>query len=512
MKIKLILFFLCFSLLNFAQSRIFANAINETNLAEDQKINNNLASTYLLTKYYAQSSFHLKSDLEIVLPSGRIIKADFLKSYHYSNKSESSVYAIENEAKSELVLSQSGNIITGMYASQSGEKVIFHQLNNQLFAVSTVSEAAIISKDSQTDFIKNENSASQKVNANICLETTAICPSTIIDVMVLFTTDAKNSWGGTAQSNAFVATAITNFNTALQNSGVQNVFINLVYSGEIQYTESGSLSTDLPRFRNNNDGYMDDVHTLRSLYGADLCALVTSTPNNTCGLGYLNINPSNYNASAAFSATVFSCVVSNYSMAHEMGHNMGLNHDWYVEQSAEPCSQHHGYTNQTAIALGTSSVNSQRWRTIMAYNNECSDSGFNCTRINRWANPDINFNSEPTGVAIGNMNPSNEAFGFMRFACVVAQFMPTSNLGNFEIKTNEIRDFTVFPNPAKDEINIWIKNDERYHFKIVNVLGQIVLSSDKKTINVKGLASGEYFLNVYTEKNSLVGSRKFIKK
>ncbi|MFY1046892.1 M12 family metallo-peptidase [Chryseobacterium sp. GP-SGM7] len=512
MKIKITFFVLFCSIVIFAQNRVFQNTISENNLSEQQKLDKTLSATYILTKYYTQSSFDLKSDFEIILPSSRIIKAKFSKSFLYTNKAESSVFNIENEPKSELVLSKAGNAITGMYTSVLGEKVIFHQLENNLFAVSTVSEAALISKDSATDFVLNNSSASQKVNPNVCLQATAVCPATTIDVLIVYTSAARAAWGGVAQSNSFAATSITNFNTALINSGVSNTTINLVYSGEINYTESGNISTDLSRFRTANDGFLDVVQTLRTTYGADLCALVTATPTNTCGLGYLNTNPTNYTANSAFTVTLFNCVVSNYSLAHEMGHNMGLNHDWFVSTSTTPCENHHGYTNQTAISLGTSSTNSQRWRTIMAYNDECVNSGISCTRINRWANPAVNYNSEPTGIAIGNPNPSNEAFGFARFACVVSQFMPTANLGTVEIKNTDVKDFTVFPNPAKDEINIWIKNDEAHIFKVINVLGQVILTTDKKTINLTGIPAGEYFISVYSDGNSLIATKKFIKK
>lgn len=512
MRNKITFLMLFCSIIIFSQNKIFQNSISESSLNSEQKISKDLASTYLSTKYYTQSSFGLQSDLTIILPDNREIKAEFSRIFKYSNGSESSVFNVQNEPKSELVFSKAGNAITGMYVSVSGEKIIFHQLDTNLFAVSVVNEASLIQRDSHEDFVVNNSTISQKVNSNICLDATPVCPSTTIDVLIVYTSAARASWGGVSQSNSFAATAITNFNTALINSGVTNTFINLVYSGEIFYTESGSISTDLANFRNNGDGFLDDVHALRSTYGADLCALVTAAPTNTCGLGYLNTNPTNYSANAAFSVTLFNCVVSNYSLSHEMGHNMGLRHDWFVDSSTTPCSNHHGYVNQTAVLLGTSSASSQRWRTIMAYNDECTTNGISCARINRWANPNVNYNSEPTGVAIGNPNPSNEAFGFSRFACVVSQFMPTSSLGTFEVGNRDVKDFTVFPNPAKDEINIWIKNDEAYVYKVVNVLGQIVISSDKKTINLKGLPSGEYFLNVYSDKNTFIASKKFIVK
>ncbi|CAD7809755.1 hypothetical protein CHRY9390_02062 [Chryseobacterium aquaeductus] len=512
MKIQLTSLLLFFATFLSAQNKIFQNPVSENSLNTTQKLSSNLASNYITTKYYTQSTFDLKSGLEIPLPNNKVIKAQYSRSFSYSNNTESSVYTVENEPKSDLVLSKSGNIITGMYASESGEKIIFHQTASNIFAVSIVSESKLINQDSKNDFILDEAAINQKVNANICLSTTPVCPTTIIDVLVVYTTDARIAWGGVAQSDSFVATAITNFNTALINSGVTNVSINLVYTGEIIYTESGSSYTDLASFRNSTDGVMDDVHTLRTTYGADLCALITSSPGDVCGLGYLNSDPTNYSANSAFTVSIYSCVVSNYTLAHEMGHNMGLNHDWFVSQSTTPCEHHHGYSNQTAVSLGTSSTNSQRWRTIMAYNDECAGSGINCSRINRWANPAVNYNFETTGVAIGNPNPSNEAFGFARFACVVSQFMPTANLSTIEIFSADVKDFTIFPNPAKEEINIWIKNDEKYTFKIINALGQIVLTTDKKSITLSGLSSGEYFLSFYNDKNSLVGSKKFIKK
>lgn len=510
MKILSVCLLLCCSIL-FSQNKIFQQSINENNLNDNQKISKNLASTYFLTKYYLQSYFDLTSDLEIKLPNNRTIKAKLSKTFNYTNKSASYTYFVENESESELVFSKYDDMVTGMYASSSGEKIIFHQTDHDTFAVSMVSEASLIERDSKNDFILNESAINQKVNANICLETTPVCPATTIDVLVVFTPAARISWGGVAQSNSFIATAITNFNMSLINSGIPNITINLVYSGEIPYTESGDIYIDLPRFRNNNDGFMDSVHTLRTTYGADLCGLITSTPTNICGLGYLNTSSTNYSNTSAFTVSLLNCAVSNYTLSHEMGHNMGLRHDWYVDTNTTPCSNQHGYVNQTAVNLGTSSTTSQRWRTMMAYNDQCSVNGINCPKANRWANPAVNYNSEPTGIAIGNPNPSNEAFGFARFACVVSQFMPTANLGTFEIKDiNNLNFITVYPNPTKDEINILIKNNDQYTFKIMNSLGQIVITSDKKNINLRGLSSGDYFLNVYTDKNSFVGSKKFI--
>lgn len=511
MKIKFTAWVLLCTSLFYAQNRVFQNSVNENTLTTTQKITKDLASSYIQTKYYHQTSFDLKSNLQIMLPDGKQITALFNRTYSYTNKSESYVYRIEDDPKAELILSKYNNTVAGMYASGSGEKVMFQQTDTEVYALSTVSDSKMISQDSKDDYILDIPAGSlNKVNSNICLDTTPVCPATRIDVMVVFTSAAKTAWGGLPQSNAFIATAITNFNTALTNSGVSNVTINLAYSGEISYTESGNISTDLARFRNNNDSYMDEIHTLRTTYGADICTLITSTPTNTCGLGYLNTSPTNYTGTSGFSVSLYNCAVSNYSLAHEMGHNMGLRHDWYVDTNTTPCGHHHGYTNRTAINLGTSSVSSQRWRTIMAYNDECSATGFNCSRINRWANPGINYNSEPTGIAIGNTNPSNEAYAFSRFACAVSQFMPTAAVLKTAETTLQNKEFSIYPNPVKEVLNISIKDSGKYTFTIINSLGQQVKNTAERNINLKGWPSGEYFLNVYDEKKSLVGSKKFI--
>ncbi|REC48066.1 M12 family metallo-peptidase [Chryseobacterium pennipullorum] len=511
MKTKLAILVLFCATLLYAQNRVFQNPINESTLKTNQKVSRELSSTYLLTKYYSQPSFNLRSDLQITLPTGNEITAKFIRTYSYSNKSESYVYAVENDPKAELVLSKYDNTITGMYASGTGEKIMFHQTDASVFALSVVSDSKIINQDSIDDYILDKTESFNRANSNVCSSSTPVCPATRIDVMIVFTTAAKNAWGGLSQSNSFVATAITNFNTALTNSGVSNVTINLVYSGEIAYTESGSLSTDLPRLRNNNDGFMDSVHSLRTTYGADLCALVTSTPTNTCGLGYVNTSATNYSSSSGFCVSLYNCAVSNYSLAHELGHNMGLRHDWYVDTSTTPCDHHHGYTNKKAIELGTASTSSQRWRTIMAYNDECSSKGFNCTRINRWANPGVNYNSDPTGVAIGNAKPANEAFGFARFACAVSNFMPETQ--PFQAPKDEIlapQKFTLYPNPAHEVINISGSESGRFSFKIYNSSGQNIITTSDRTIHLKGLLSGEYFLNIYNDKNIMIENKKFI--
>jgi hypothetical protein len=493
-----------------AQQNLLLNPINENSLSNTEKLSTIMAKSYHSTSYYSENITNIEQDFTIKLPNGNTISAVFQKKYNYGNQSNSAVYKIAGEPDSEMVFSEYNKVITGMYASSKGEKIIFMQTAPSILAVSLVNEQMLINQDDPNDtLISPENIIGNKntlTNADVC-GVSPVCGNSTIDVMVLYTTDAKTVYGGASQSNSFVATAITNFNTALQNGGAGNVTINLVYSGEISYVESGNISTDLTRLRTSGDGFMDDAQTLRATYGADLVSLITATPTNTCGLGNLNSNSTNYTNTAAYSVVISSCVVSNYSLSHEMGHNMGLNHDWYVSTSTSPCSHQKGYVNRTAITGGTSSLSSTRWRTIMAYNNECSDNGITCTRRNLWSNPNVNYASEPTGIAIGQAQPADEIYGFLRFACVVSQFTATSTLSTREAF---IEDFNIYPNPVKDNLYIKVPKKGNYNFNIMNASGRNIYKTNSTNISVKNFVSGVYYLVIYDEENQLIGTKKFI--
>lgn len=136
----------------------------------------------------------------------------------------------------------------------------------------------------------------------------------------------------------------------------------------------------LNALRIDGDGLYDEVHALRDLYDADLVTGVIQNMGQYCGLGYLGPLPASY----AFSLSDYGCIAGNLTYAHELGHNYGARHDSYVDGNG---TDNHGYVNTVA-----------RWRTVMAYNRECTDQGFNCPRQQFWSNPAVNFQGDPTGI------------------------------------------------------------------------------------------------------------------
>jgi len=210
----------------------------------------------------------------------------------------------------------------------------------------------------------------------------------LIDVMVLYTPAARNGAGGTTQMNTLIALGIAETNQGYANSGITQR-VRLVHAAEVQYTESASLDTDLGRLRSTNDGHIDNAHTLRDTYRADIVSLWVNS-GNYCGIAYLLTDLSSDFSSRAFNVVSRTCATGYYSFAHEMGHNMGATHD--VANSGGPglFSYSYGYQQKNAQPY---------LRTLMAY--ACSG-GLDCQRVNYWSNPNGTYNGMATGVSTTN--------------------------------------------------------------------------------------------------------------
>lgn len=144
-----------------------------------------------------------------------------------------------------------------------------------------------------------------------------------VDVMILYSNQARNGAGGTAAIEAKAINAIALANTAYENSQI-DMRVNLVYLGAGGFSETGNFNQDLYNLTYVNDGIWNNVHTLRNQYGADLVAMLNNN-YQYCGLGWLG-SPSSSSASYGFSVTNQYCLY-NQTLAHEMGHNMGATHD-----------------------------------------------------------------------------------------------------------------------------------------------------------------------------------------
>jgi hypothetical protein len=211
-----------------------------------------------------------------------------------------------------------------------------------------------------------------------------------VDVMVVYTPAARAQSGGTSTIVAELTGAINHANLALANANVVHRF-RLVHQQEVAYTEVGSMGTTLTRLQNTADGVMDEVGALREQYKADLVALL-SADSDGCGLGYL-MGPGNISASFApygYSVTYWPCANANLTLAHEIGHNMGLHHD----------RANAGSNPQPAFPYAFGYAIPGVARDVMAY-----DCAGGCTRKAIYSTSSFNFPG--TAVRAGTPNEDN---------------------------------------------------------------------------------------------------------
>ena len=206
--------------------------------------------------------------------------------------------------------------------------------------------------------------------------------NTIIDVLVVYSTEAKNSTGGTNGMTSKINLAITESNSAYSLSGA-NQELYVVHKEEmIGYTEPSSFSQILSDLAGTNDGKMDNVHSLRDQYNGDCVAMICKN-GQYCGIAYLMTNVSPGFAGSAFSVTNYGCATGYYSFSHELGHNMGSSHD---PQNAS--------SGAYSYSFGFRTSNNQ-YRTVMAYSPG--------TRIKRFSGPSVSYN----GNTMGNSSQDN---------------------------------------------------------------------------------------------------------
>ena len=200
-----------------------------------------------------------------------------------------------------------------------------------------------------------------------------------ISVIVVFTSNANKKVRDIyARSDLAIAEA----NFGYRASGIK-ARLKLAHAVAHSYKESSSPDIDLGRIIDSNDGHMDDIHTLRDQYEADVGILLTSK-----GSGVVkNILEK---PESAFAYINYDVATGVYAFTHELGHLLGAQHQASLANmgSDRPYAFGHGYVDPDAA-----------WRTVMAYE-LCSG----CFRINLWANPNITILGEPAGNAVFSDN------------------------------------------------------------------------------------------------------------
>jgi peptidyl-Asp metalloendopeptidase len=253
----------------------------------------------------------------------------------------------------------------------------------------------------------------------------------IIDVLVVYTPNARQNAGGDAGMQTRILNAVTAVNQAYLNSGI-DIRLNLVHTALTDYVETNALSTSRARLLDTTDGYMDEVHILRNQYGADLVVLV-STDTDACSVSAVMNRLSTGFAASALAVVRDGCL-STGSLAHAVGHMQGNAHNPESSAVAGVHPDAYGYR-----VCG-------KFRDIMSYacNNE--------PRISYFSNPDITYD----GLATGLPGSNDTARSMNATAATVANFRSSLTV---TMIPNPPGNLTATASVATDSVNLtWTDN------------------------------------------------------
>ncbi len=196
-----------------------------------------------------------------------------------------------------------------------------------------------VSKDDTYNY-STENSVIDNAIKNVSV------PKTIqyYDVLAVYTPAAKfaadpNAMGDPTYIESIINTAKSQANIVYYNSSVP-VRIGNIYKEEISYTEV-SQEIDVNRLAGTSDGYMDNVHSMRTNYGADVVVLFEVGGTAAGRAKGIWVNAAN-----AFAVVKYYSAITRYTFVHEIGHLFGGEHEEEFDNANSiPEIYNHGYTH-----------------------------------------------------------------------------------------------------------------------------------------------------------------------
>ncbi len=308
---------------------------------------------------------------------------------------------IADAGDSTVFISMTDGVADGAIRTASGDNFVIRYAGNGVYALRQV----------DTDDVRSASVVPPPDQVSMPRPDLQVQPDNgeRIDLMVVYTQAAVNYAGGLSAMMSRVATAVAETNLGYANSGVTQR-LRLVYQGLVNYDESGGFAKALSDVAG---GAIDNVHGLRDVYAADIVSLWIAN-TEYCGLSYQMTKTNTDFAPYAYAVLSVQCT-QPYALAHELGHIQGCQHD-RANTTQEPVFPY---------AYGYQYTQEPRFRTIMS--EDCS--GQTCTRINYWSNPNVKYETIPTGIAATAVNAADNRLSLNNTRAIAANWRKSTFAG-----------------------------------------------------------------------------------
>lgn len=235
--------------------------------------------------------------------------------------------------------------------------------------------------------------------------------TTYVDVMFLYTAGVEREANGDVQTLIDHKVAVTN--SIYANSGL-DIVIRSVHAKKVTTSDTEKTNAVLNRMTNDRDEFAG-IAEERKQHGADMVVMLRPYANDgICGLAWIGGygargNMTGYKKFMYSHTSMTSC--GDYVMAHEMGHNMGLNHSRRQNPKGGTYSYATGY-----------GVDGQ-FVTVMAYFSAFST----YSKIYRFSNPSLDCKGVPCGISQGDaINGANAVHALKTTVPQVARYLASN--------------------------------------------------------------------------------------
>jgi hypothetical protein len=230
----------------------------------------------------------------------------------------------------------------------------------------------------------------------------------VIDVNYFYTAASAAANGGESTMPAFAALSCALANQAYVNSGIGYITFRCLGPFKASYADTTNLNDALNWMGTTGAG-ASEIAAKYALTGADVSQMTVKYSGGGCGLGWLTASKTN-----ALSVTDRTCANSNLSSPHEIGHNLGFNHDpanagcgTLVLKPSGLMGCASGYNYGHSFPIGA-----PQWRTFMAYPNAGG------IRVTVESGTNVTYNGYATGI----VNERDNVLVAVARAPIVSQF------------------------------------------------------------------------------------------